>query len=46
MAEDTAARARMIELTNRLAVPVIVVGDEVMVGFDRQRLAELLGLQA
>lgn len=44
MAEDAAARARMVELSGRMAVPVIVVGDEVMIGFDRARLTELLQL--
>jgi hypothetical protein len=28
-----------------MAVPVIVVGDEVVVGFDRARLSQLLGLR-
>jgi hypothetical protein len=28
-----------------MAVPVIVVGDEVVVGFDRVRLSQLLGLR-
>jgi hypothetical protein len=27
-----------------MAVPVIVVGDDVVVGFDRARLGQLLGL--
>jgi hypothetical protein len=27
-----------------MAVPVIVVGDEVIVGFDRPRLSALLGI--
>jgi hypothetical protein len=28
-----------------MAVPVITVGDQVVVGFDRARLAELLGVR-
>jgi hypothetical protein len=28
-----------------MAVPVIIVGDEVVVGFDRMRLSQLLGLR-
>lgn len=44
MLEDLDARARMVELTGRLAVPVIVVGEEVMVGFNARRLKELLDL--
>jgi len=27
-----------------MAVPVIVIGDEVVVGFDRARLSHLLGI--
>lgn len=44
VAEDEAARAELIARTGRMAVPVIVVGDEVVVGFDRGRLQRLLGL--
>ncbi len=42
--EDEAARAELITRTGRMAVPVIVVGDEVVVGFDRGKLQRLLGL--
>ena len=44
VAEDAAAREELIARTGRMAVPVIVVGDEVIVGFDRGRLKRLLGL--
>lgn len=44
VADDLKARARMVELSGRLAVPVIVVGEEVMVGFDARRLKALLNL--
>ncbi len=43
VAEDEAARAELVAKTGRLAVPVILVGDEVVVGFDRGKLARLLG---
>jgi glutaredoxin len=42
VAEDEAARAELAARTGRLAVPVIVVGDEVIVGFDRGKLTRLL----
>ena len=32
----------MIRLSNQMGVPVITVDDEVIVGFDRQRLDALL----
>lgn len=44
VAEDESARAELIGRTGRMAVPVIVVGDEVVVGFDRGKLERLLGL--
>lgn len=38
VAEDAAARADLIDRIGRLAVPVITVDGEVVVGFDRGRL--------
>ncbi len=38
------AREELIARTGRMAVPVITVGDEVVVGFDRGRLKQLLGI--
>jgi glutaredoxin-like YruB-family protein len=42
--EDVEGREELIELTGQLAVPVIVVGETVVQGFDRPRLQALLGL--
>jgi len=42
--KDTAAREELIAKTGRMAVPVIVVDDEVIPGFDRGRLKRLLGI--
>ena len=44
IAEDPAARALLLATTGRHATPVVVVGDEVVVGFDRGRLQRLLHL--
>jgi glutaredoxin 3 len=41
---DATARAEMIEKSGQMGVPVILVGDELTVGFDRERLASLLGV--
>jgi glutaredoxin 3 len=41
--DDETARAELVAKTGRMAVPVIVVDDEVIVGFDRGRLQRLLG---
>jgi glutaredoxin 3 len=45
VAEDVAARDELIALTGRMAVPVITIGDEIVVGFDRGRLQRLLGIR-
>ena len=39
------ARAELLAKTGRMAVPVITVDDEVIVGFDRGRLQRLLGIR-
>jgi glutaredoxin len=44
VATDVEGREELVRRTGQMAVPVIVVGDEVVVGFDRPRLAALLGL--
>jgi hypothetical protein len=44
VAEDAGARGELIAKTGRMAVPVITVGDDVIVGFDRGRLQRLLGI--
>jgi hypothetical protein len=44
VAEDAGAREELIATTGRMAVPVITVDDQVVVGFDRGRLQRLLGL--
>ena len=46
VASDAAKREEMIQLTGQLGVPVIKVGEDVMVGFDRNRLSEKLGIAA
>jgi glutaredoxin len=44
VAEDPAAGAELLARTGQTSVPVILVGDEIVVGFDRGRLQRLLGL--
>ena len=44
VAEDTEKREEMLSKTGQMGVPVIVVGDDIMVGFDKPKLAELLGI--
>jgi glutaredoxin 3 len=42
--ENVEARQDLVRLTGQMAVPVITVGDEVIRGFDKARLKNLLGL--
>ncbi len=44
VAGDAAKREEMIKLTGQLGVPVIVIGGDIMVGFDRDKLAAKLGI--
>jgi glutaredoxin 3 len=44
IAEDEAARTELVARTSRMAVPVIVVDDDVVIGFDRGKLQRLFGL--
>ncbi len=37
-------RQEMIDKTGQMGVPVIMVGEEVVVGFDKEKLSELLDL--
>jgi glutaredoxin 3 len=45
VATDVEGRDELVRRTGQMAVPVIVVNDEVVVGFDKPRLTALLGLQ-
>ena len=44
VAEDPAALQELVEKTGKRATPVILVDDEVIVGFDRGKLERALGL--
>lgn len=44
VARDQEKRQEMIEMTGQLGVPVIRIGDDVIVGFDQKKVAELLGI--
>ena len=46
MTVDREAAARMVRLSGQRGVPVITIDDEVIVGFDRRRLEELLANKA
>ena len=42
--ENVEARQELVRLTGQMAVPVIMVDDEVVRGFDKARLKALLGI--
>ncbi|HWO07431.1 MAG TPA: glutaredoxin family protein [Candidatus Paceibacterota bacterium] len=44
VASDLVARKEMIEKSGQMGVPVIFVGDQLIVGFDEGKLRTLLGL--
>lgn len=41
---DQVKRKEMVEMTGQLGVPVIKIGDEVMIGFNPEKMATLLGI--
>jgi glutaredoxin 3 len=46
VAADVEKRQEMQEKSGGLAVPVIDIGGEITVGFDKERLEQLLGIPA
>tara|TARA_B100000508_G_C11464452_1_gene280837 strand:- start:1326 stop:1628 length:303 start_codon:yes stop_codon:yes gene_type:complete len=44
VAADADKRQEMIDMTGQMGVPVIKIGDDVIIGFDEPKLKELLSL--
>ena len=44
VATDLEKRKEMVEMTGQMGVPVIHIGDDVIVGFDQKKVSELLGI--
>lgn len=44
VASDLEKRKEMIEKSGQMGVPVIIIGDEITVGFDKPRIVGLLAL--
>ncbi len=42
VAEDREKRAEMVDMTGQLGVPVIRIGDDVVIGFNKEKIDELL----
>lgn len=45
VAADSQKREEMIELTGQMGVPVIRIGDDVVIGFDEAKVKELLKIE-
>jgi glutaredoxin 3 len=41
---DAEKRKEMMEKSGQLGVPVIVIDDQIVIGFNRPKLAQLLGI--
>ena len=46
VAADADKRNEMMEMTGQMGVPVITIDDNVVVGFNQPKIAELLGVSA
>jgi glutaredoxin 3 len=44
VASDAVKRKEMMDKSGQLGVPVIIIGEELVVGFDKPKIAKLLGL--
>jgi glutaredoxin 3 len=44
VASDLEQRKIMVEKSGQMGVPVIIIGDELTVGFDQTKITSLLGL--
>jgi glutaredoxin-like YruB-family protein len=44
VANDLEKRKEMIDKSGQMGVPVIIIGNELIVGFDKPQIAKLLGL--
>ena len=45
VARDTMAREEMFKLSQQMGVPVIDIDGKITVGFDQEKLSELLGIK-
>ena len=46
VAADPAKRQEMVDMTKQLGVPVIHIDDSIIIGFNKPKVAELLGITA
>jgi glutaredoxin len=46
VASDAEKRKEMVEITGQLGVPVIKIGNDILIGFNQDKMASLLGVAA
>lgn len=46
VSKDLEKRQEMFNITSQMGVPVTVIGDDVIIGFDKEKISELLGIKA
>ena len=46
VAHDLGKRQEMIQKSGQMGVPVIFIGNEMIIGFDKERIASTLGVSA
>jgi len=44
VASDLEKRKEMVEKSGQMGVPVILIGEEIVVGFNKPKIAQLLGI--
>ena len=44
VANDVNQRKEMIEKSGQMGVPVIIIGNELVIGFDKPKISKLLGI--
>lgn len=44
VASDASKRQEMMEKSGQMGVPVIVIGEDIIVGFNKPKIQELLGM--
>lgn len=44
VAADMEKRQEMVEKSGQMGVPVIVIGDDMVVGFDKDKISQMLGI--
>jgi glutaredoxin 3 len=45
VASDLEKRQEMVEKSGQMGVPVIFVGEEMLIGFDKDKLSKLVGIE-